>query len=114
ERQFNLDCAARAFGELKAALDNETPEMRELASLDGPTWIYLILSDCTDTGSAVPARMWHYAADNDGRGGLIKFHAVTRKLADGSVQCMHPTRDDFNAFVRQARDRILRNPAPRD
>ena len=103
--ESNQACALQAFAELKAVLDSETPEMRELAQLDGPTGIYLIMSDCTRT-SPIAARMWHYAASDDGTGGLIKFHAVTRLAADGSVVCRTPSRADFAAFVAQTSARI--------
>ncbi|HUP56409.1 MAG TPA: hypothetical protein VM598_03080 [Bdellovibrionota bacterium] len=109
--ESNQECARKAYQEMKSAIDANPAEMGELAALGGPRTIYLIMSDCTQEGAEpLTASVWHYNARSDGRGGLIKFHAVTQvsvtESGERTVECKVPGAEEFYQFVRDVRDRI--------
>jgi hypothetical protein len=108
---WSQECARKSYDQLKTILDKNLPEMQALKSVEGPTGIYIIISDWTSQN--VPddqvraARVWHYNGDEQThKGGLIKFHSNTKKGSDGKTICHLPTEPQLIDFAVKVKGQI--------
>ncbi|HEY8279895.1 MAG TPA: hypothetical protein VIH99_09740 [Bdellovibrionota bacterium] len=109
DKDWNRSCARTAWTELKRILKLNTPEMRALREAGGPTGIYIIISDWTESlqpGKLEPASVWHYNADQNGRGGLIKFHAQSHSGSGAHYLCNSPKEEQLIQFAIEAKKKI--------